>query len=303
MAQTKKVNCFLVGGPKCGTTAMIAHLKTHIDIFISEPKECNFFLDDMAEMKYVTNLKDYHSLFEHFKSSHQTYIDASILYLHSEKALEEIYKYNKDAKIVAMLRDPMEMVYSFHSQISYTLDEDNSNFEEAWDLEDKRKQGDSISKSCRSARLLYYSEVAKYHEQLQRVYKYFPKEQVKVLLFDDFKVSNLESYKELLAFINVPYDGKVDFPRVNEAKKAKNKLINRFVNRPPKFLKQMARLILKLINKPRFGILERIDKLNRDKDLRQELSLEMKTKIRNAYAEDVNRLSNLINRDLSHWLN
>ena len=66
MTQSKKVNCFLVGGPKCGTTAMVAHLKTHNGIFVSEPKECNYFLEDMPEMKYVTNLKEYHSLFGQF---------------------------------------------------------------------------------------------------------------------------------------------------------------------------------------------------------------------------------------------
>ena len=302
MTQSKKVNCFLVGGPKCGTTAMVAHLKTHNGIFVSEPKECNYFLEDMPEMKYVTNLKEYHSLFGQFNSPHEAYIDASILYLHSEEALKAIYDYNKEAKIIAMLRDPMEMVYSFHSQILYTLDEDQAEFEKAWDLEDSRKLGQNIPKSCRSPRLLYYSEVAKYNEQLQRVYKYFPEEQVKVVLFDDFKNSNIDAYKDLLAFMNIAYDGKVDFPRVNEAKKAKNKLINRFVHRPPKILKRIARLILKLINKPRFGILERIDKLNRDKDLRQELSDQMKEKIRKAYADDIKQLSGLINKDLSHWL-
>lgn len=302
MTQSKKVNCFLVGGPKCGTTAMVAHLKTHNDIFVSEPKESNYFLEDMQEMKYVTNLKEYHSLFEQFNSPHEVYIDASILYLHSEESLKAIYEYNKEAKIIAMLRNPMEMVYSFHSQILYTLDEDQAEFEKAWDLEDSRKLGQNIPKNCRSPRLLYYSEVAKYHEQLQRVYKYFPEEQVKVVLFDDFKNSNLETYKDLLAFMDLVYDGKVDFPRVNEAKKAKNKFINRFVHRPPKILKRIARLILKLINKPRFGILERIDKLNRDKDLRQGLSDQIKEKIRNAYADDIKQLSGLINKDLSHWL-
>ncbi|MBO6605391.1 sulfotransferase [Psychroserpens sp.] len=303
MSKSNKVNCFLVGGPKCGTTAMVAHLKSHESVFISEPKECNFFLEDMPEMKYARNLKEYHALFGQFKSTHLAYMDASILYLHSEDALKAIYEYNKDAKIIAMLRDPMEMAYSFHSQISYTLDEDIADFEQAWDLEQSRRQGKNIPKNCRSTRLLFYSEVAKYYEQLQRVYKYFPEDQVRVILFDDFKTSNLVAYKELLEFINVPYDGKIDFPRVNEAKKAKNKLINKFVNRPPKFLKAIARLILKLVNKPRFGILERIDKLNRDKDLRQELSMEMKVKIQNAYTQDVNQLSKLINRDLSHWLN
>ena len=79
---SKSPNFFLVGGPKCGTTAMVEYLRTHPDIFISEPKEPNFFADDMPKMKYVDSLKAYLNLFN--KVKHEKVIgDASIFYMFS----------------------------------------------------------------------------------------------------------------------------------------------------------------------------------------------------------------------------
>ena len=297
-----KVNFFLVGGPKCGTTAMVSYLKTHPDIYMSEPKESNFFLDDMAEMKYISRAKEYAQLFNNFESDHKIFCDASILYMYSEKALKNIYRYNPEAKVVIMLRDPIEMVHSFHSQIVYTLDEDVDDFEKAWDLESERKQGQNLPKNCRDVKLLYYSEIAKYNLQLKRVYRLFPREQVMVILFRDFKNSNLDTYKKLLEFLGVPYDGRTDFPVVNEAKTAKSRLINKFVNRPPKVLKRTSKYITKILNKPRLGLLERLDKLNRAKDTKQELPNALRHKIKKAYQDDVKALEHLLKRDLGHWL-
>ena len=96
--------------------------------------------------------------------------------------------------------------------------------------------------------------------------------------------------------------GRTEFPRVNEAKKAKSNLINRFVNRPPKFLKSIAHVLLKILNKPSFGILEKLDNFNRTKHQKEELSEEMKQQIRAAYRDDVTALSKLINKDLGAWL-
>lgn len=299
----KKVNCFLVGGPKCGTTAMVSYLKSHPDIFISEPKESNYFMDDLPEMKYVNTLKDYEKLFNNFNTGHKIYCGASILNLHSKKALNKIYEYNKEAKIIVMLRDPMEMIPSYHQQIIYTLDEEETDLNKAWDLEESRRLGENIPEKCRNVRLLYYHEIAKYNNQLKRVYKFFPYENVKIILFDDFKKSNIETYKDLLDFLDVPYDGRQDFPKINEAKEAKSKIINHFVNRPPKILRLIANMLLKVLNQPRFGFLEMIDKMNQRKTTKKDLSDELKFKIKKEYEEDVRNLEKLISRDLSKWLN
>ena len=80
-----------------------------------------------------------------------------------------------------MLRNPIEMSHSFHQQILFTLDENEKNFEKALNLEENRKKGESIPKDCRASKLLYYSEIAKYGEQLENIYEYFSRENVKVI--------------------------------------------------------------------------------------------------------------------------
>ena len=131
-------NFFIVGGPKCGTTAMTEFLRTHEDIFISEPKEPNFFAD-MPKIEFVDNLKDYLNLFK--KATKKKIIgDASIFYMFSKVALENIHEFNPDSKILVMIRNPLEMVPSFHLQILFTLEEDQEDFESALALEEKRKK-------------------------------------------------------------------------------------------------------------------------------------------------------------------
>jgi len=296
------VNFFILGGPKCGTTAMVNYLRTHPDIFMSDPKEPNFFMDDMPQMKYVKTIDDYHSLFNNFKDNYKIYCDASILYLYSENAIKKIFEYNKKAKLIVMLRNPLEMVYSFHSQILYTMDEDKKNFKDAWIAEKNRRKGRDIPKYCRTEKLLFYSEIAKYHKQLKRVLSFFPKEQLKIIFYYEFKKSNLEAYKDVLNFLELQYDGRIDFPKVNKAKKAKFDIINKFVQRPPKLLNVTAKSVLSLINKPRFGLLEKIDKLNRGIDDRKELDQEIKHQILEEYRNDIKSLEALTNRKLNNWM-
>ena len=82
---SNKPNFFVVGGPKCGTTAMVEFLRTHPEVFISEPKEINFFADNLPKIKFVEKLQDYLNLFK--KAVNYKIIgDASIFYMFSEIA-------------------------------------------------------------------------------------------------------------------------------------------------------------------------------------------------------------------------
>ena len=82
-------NFFIVGGPKCGTTAMVEYLRTHPDVFISEPKEPNYLADDMPGMKYVDTEEEYLNLFKK-AGSNKVIGDASIFYMFSKEAIKNI---------------------------------------------------------------------------------------------------------------------------------------------------------------------------------------------------------------------
>lgn len=294
-------NFFIVGGPKCGTTAMVEYLRTHPDVFISEPKEPNYLADDMPGMKYVDTEEEYLNLFKK-AGSNKVIGDASIFYMFSKEAIKNIYKLNPNAKLLVMLRNPIEMSHSFHQQILFTLDENEKNFEKALNLEENRKKGESIPKDCRASKLLYYSEIAKYGEQLENIYEYFSRENVKVILFDDFKKSNRNSYVEVLNFLEIKDDRRNEFPRVNDSKKAKSNFINKIVNRPPKFAQSIAKLTRKILNKPRLGILSSLDHMNREKLEKKEITIKEKQLLLASYKEDIKKTEKILNKDLSSWL-
>lgn len=296
-----KPNLFIAGGPKCGTTAMVEFLRTHPDIFISEPKEINFFADDMQRIKFVDNLKDYNNLFK--KATGKKIIsDASIFYLYSKDAIKNIYKYNPDAKILLMLRNPLEMVPSFHSQILFTDEEDTEDFGDALELETLRKRGKNIPRLNRVPKLLFYSEIAKFAEQIEVLRQFFTEEQIKIVLFDDFKRSNRETYLDVLNFLGLEDDGRIEFPRVNESKKAKSKFLNKIINRPPEFTKPIAKLLRKVLNKPRLGIRSRLSHLNRAQTVNKQPDKEVLIKLKEIYEEDIIKLQSILKRDLTNWV-
>ena len=294
-------NFFIVGGPKCGTTAMVEYLRTHPDIFISEPKEPNYFSDNLPETKYVDSLSEYLNLFKK-ATNFKIKGDASVFSMFSKVAIKNIYKSNSKAKLLIMLRNPIKMVPSYHLQIQYTLEEDVEDLCVVLGLERERELGNKIPKNSKCSKLLRYSEIAKYGEQLENVYKYFPKNQVKVILFDEFIKSNRNTYREVLNFLDIEDDGRRDFPKINEAKKAKSIFISKIVNRPPKFAKVLAKIARRILNKPRLGLLSALDCANREVTEKKHITIKEKNMLLEIYTKDIKKTEEILNQDLSSWL-
>lgn len=299
----KKINFFIIGAPKCGTTALASYLSEHDKVFMSSPKEPHFFATDFPNYRCCTSMDQYCKIFDGVNNTHLAVGEASVYYLYSKEAIKNIKEYNSDAKIIIMLRNPVEMVYSLHSQLYYNSDETIENFEEAWNLEKERKQNKNIPSTCREPKMLYYSEIAKYNEQLKNIYKYFPKSQVKVIIFDDIKKNMLIVYKDVLKFLNVPYEGKVNFEKVNENKTVKFKSLNLLINHPPKIMINFIMNLKSFFGIEQFGILKIIRKNNTYISKRKPLNKTLEQIIYKAYENDIKMLSQELNRDLSSWQN
>ena len=187
-----KPSFFIVGAPKSGTTALSKYLSDHEDIFFSKPKETNYFATDFnLKMRHVSRFSNYLLLFKSAKKN-QLCGEGSIWYLYSSKAIKNIYSFNPKSKIIIMLRNPGEMVYSLHYQKIFSLDENIKNFNDAWKASWLREKNKCVPKNCREKKTLFYHKVADYHKQLMNVYKYFPKKQVKIILYDEFKKNNFK---------------------------------------------------------------------------------------------------------------
>lgn len=299
----KKIDFFIVGSPKCGTTALSSYLSENPEVCFSRPKEPHYFCDDFTNFGFKGSLKEYYSYyFSHYRDHHTAIGEGSVWYLYSKVAISNIMKYNNEAKIIVMLRNPVEMVYSLYYQQVFSFDEDVKTFNDAWNLQDKRSKGKSVPAKCREQSHLLYKDVGNYSIQLKRLYKHVPRKQVRVILFDDFISETQKVYCETLDFLNISSDGRTRFPRVNQNKIHKSEIIGKAFKKNPRFVRNAAQKIKGKLNIKSFYILTTLAKLNSKKVSRPPLDDNTRRILIDQFNDEIHELSQILNKDLEHWL-
>jgi hypothetical protein len=299
----KAPNFFIIGAPKCGTTALSEYLRNHPNIFMSWPKEPHYFAHDFPMYKaQLPSLESYLNLFKDAdESNHFAIGEASVYYLYSREAIEAIRQFNPAARLIVMLRNPIDIVPSMHSQLQWTLDEDIKDLEVAWRHQPKRAQGENLPRRCREPALLQYGELASVGAQVQRLLEIFPREQIRFILFDDFKASTHRVYDSVLEFLDIAKDNRRDFPVVNGNKEHKYKVISRFTQRPPKQIVLMANSVKKVLGVKRLGIMNKVRSISTETRRREPLTSELKAELADYFKNDIDTLSMLLDRNLTHW--
>lgn len=107
-------NLFIVGAPKCGTTTIYHYLKNYSRVFFTETKEPHFFSSDLGFRpgNYKKTLSSYQNLYDSPPNTALYLGDASVFYLYSAEAASNIYFFNPYSKIICLLRQPAEAIYS-----------------------------------------------------------------------------------------------------------------------------------------------------------------------------------------------
>lgn len=299
----RRPDFFILGAPKCGTTALSEYLRGHPRVFVSQPKEPHYFCTDF-DYYYAPGQRTeahYLRLFEGADERHLAAGEASVWYLYSRDAARNIRAFDPGARAIVMVRNPVELVPSLHSQLRYMLDEDEPDVETAWRLQEARRRGERVPATARVPAFLQYFEVGRLGAQLERAYESFPREQVKVIVFDDLRQDAAAVYRETLAFLGVPDDGRTTFPRVNENKVHRDERLARLTQRPPRPLVAAARGVKRVAGIERLGLLDRVRRRNREVTSRGEPSPAFVRELKDAFHDDVALLSELTGRDLSHW--
>jgi hypothetical protein len=295
---------FIVGAPKCGTTALCKYLNRHPDIFIPESKELHYFDTDLNTKKQATSLPDYLALFETGAGS--VCGEGSPTYLYSRTAAEEIYAFNPQAKIIIMLREPVAMMYAFHSQHLYNgSSETVPDFATALALEADRKLGLHIPPRCTEPQILFYREFAKFSGQVERYLKHFGCDQIQIVLFDDFTKNTEKVFRETLEFLDLDPDFETDLQPINSNKKVRNTHLQSFIKYPPKRMLELGKYLLPIPQTWRRALLENtksyLKQLNTQKATRSPLDGALKAELIEEFTPEIQRLEHLIGRDLSHW--
>ena len=295
-------NFFIVGAPKCGTTALYEYLRAHPNVFMPELKEPHFFARDLGGYPRIKTLEAYRELFAPRAAHHLAVGEASVYYLRSEVAARNIHGFNPDARIIAMFRNPVDMVYSLHSQLLYWSEEIEPDFETAWRLQERRRRGRDLPPQSRGAFLLDYTQVGCFGTQVERLLSVVPRSQVKLILYDDFTASPRAVYDETIEFLGLPPDHRSEFPRINENKRARLAWLGNFLRKPPPQLRATVQRLKRMVGAEGISAVKKsVVGLNTRKERRSPLSPEFRAELVEVFREEVALLGRLMERDLSHW--
>ncbi|MGM0579210.1 MAG: sulfotransferase family protein [Bacteroidota bacterium] len=307
-SKTNLPNFLIIGAGKSGTTSVDNYLKQHPDIFISAVKEPNFFgyeLNSAKDFKgspqlnhynsSVTNFDDYVKLFEN-ASENQLKGETSNTYMYHENAADRIKHYMPDAKLIAILRQPAERLFSRYLHLARENKLPTQNFEDCLDKSSIWWQRNDLIKE------------GFYGQYLEKYFKHFDKSQIKVFLFEELKGNPEKLHKEIFQFLGVDDQFEIDFSiTYNQSGFIKNPMVDKLIG-PSSFLFKGIKKIIpqKSIEKIKDNkfLFKKVNDMRSKNLTKPKLSKELKHKISNdIYKEDIHLLEKLINKDLSHWLN
>jgi hypothetical protein len=295
----RKTNFMIAGAPKCGTTALYEYLQTHPQVFLPAIKEPAFFAEDVGDHREARTQAEYERLYTAAGPEHLAIGDASAWYMHSAVALPRIAKELPGTKFIIMLRNPVELVRSLHSDMVWICFEDEPDFEKAWLLQEERKAGRRVPKLCQVPAMLQYLAVGRLSQHVRRLLALFPRDQIRIYLLDDLKVSASRVYQDALAFLGLPHDGRNQFPRANPSKRNRlqrlAKVQSLLVRSLPRQCIQAGKLIgLGKLNRTITGLNSTEHRPASPKD-------EFHRQLIQEFRSDVCELEDLLGRNLDDW--
>lgn len=298
----------IIGAGKCGTTSLYMYLRQHPEIFLPGVKEPNFygyenktpqdFGDAPGELHHFNeSVTDFNSYIRLFKDAHPGQLkgEMSNTYMYHDQAPDRIKHYNPDMKLIAILRQPAERLYSRYlhlareSRLPTRHFSDCKNRNSIW-----WKRNDLISEGF-------------YYKNLRPFYERFPRENIKVYLYETLNTDASVVLQDIFAFLNISTDFKPELDsRFNQSGVIKNQFLNRIYGQnglimsgfkalfPTSVVEKVKRnyYIQKTVNNLRGKNLERP---KADPDILNWLTREV-------YADDIRQLGKMLNQDLRHWL-
>lgn len=286
---------FIIGAPKSGTTALSEYLRQHPDVLFSQPKEPHFFNDDFSH-RHTETPEEYLDCFSHGSGEEKVVGEGSVFYLYSETAVSNILKRNPNARFIVMLRNPVEAVYSWHWETMYSHGENLENFEAAWRAQESRLRGEKLPVHNRVREALHYGPLFSYSVQLKRLLGQVGPEQVLIILYDDFRNQPDAVYQQTLKFLSLRPFQLEKYDRINPSKQFRWSWVARAVH-------VIGALKRFLGIQKGIGVLTRLKRWNTSYRERPSLSPKFRAELEQYFREDVARTADLINRDLSGWVN
>lgn len=295
---------FIVGAPRCGTTSLYYYLKGHPDIFMPSVKEPHFFADPdeiravvaargfAAPPGMVKREEDYLRLFKKARSGQITG-EASVNYLAHHESAHRIKEKNPRAKIIAVLRQPIDRAYSYYNYLlgpSGRIGREGSFYEV---LQEERSYVAKYSDDWG-----VYIGRGLYHDQVERYMVAFGRAQVRVYLYEDLASDTTAIVSDVCSFLQVPFnEGRFFDPdrKYNTNGTISNPLANWLGH--TKTMRSLFRAVV-----PAHLQIPLRDQLINRRQPKPTMDPRAREFLRSIYHDDISKLQDLIGRDLGSWL-
>lgn len=295
-------NFLIVGAAKAGTTSLYKYLQQHPQVFMSPLKEPHFFTyensyiapsgpgDHYFFKSVVKTYDQYQDLFDGV-SNELAIGEASPSYLYSVHAANQIKQSLPKAKMIAVLRNPVDRAYSAFLHMRRAGREPLKDFAVALNYEPER-----IQKGW--GLIWHYRKAGYYSEQVERYYKLFGKAQVKVCIYEDLLKKPEKFLSEIFDFLEISSQFKVNTNlKFNVGGIPKNQYLHNMLESPSSIKRVFRGLIPEKLRK---NVMHSLIASNLSKP--PPIAEELRKEMTNEYREDLLKLQELINRDLVAWM-
>ena len=204
-------NLFLIGAPKCGTTALAYSLSQHPNIYLPKQKEPRYFdrkiFYDFSSDYITKTLDEYLKYYNNPQAYKAIYkMDASVFNLYKAKEIQEIIEFSPNAKFIVLLRDPVEASLSmFYQRLSYietSMREVCEDFNKCWSMLEKRRNNQGYPKGCRNKFLFRYDLLYSYENYLPQLIDILG-DQLFIGFYEDYKNEPKNFFDQLFDFLDI----------------------------------------------------------------------------------------------------
>ena len=285
----KKIDFFIIGSQKCGTTSLYALLAQHKSIYLPIIKENPYFIN--TNFYKNNNYLDRYYNKKDIVNKRVGFSHANML--HCDYCPERIIRHNNSAKLIVILREPISRAFSaYRYAVKNSREKEANSFEEALALEEKRMMFGSESRERRD---LCYFENSKYHKHLKNYLNWFNKKQIFICTICELEEDPEKLINKISCFLDIEAC-KVDYSqgKQNTRGEVKSKLIQKLLfNNQTEF----RRLVLKSLPSSLINIIKKIKLIIYNLNLtessqKESISKEMKNKLEVYFQDDLSRLKN-----------
>lgn len=293
-------NFLIIGAPKAGTTTLNFVLEQHPQVFMCPVKEAGFFWAYGTDVhlqgqgyekllnRLVTDPDAYRELFKG-SSGKKAVGESSVRYLASPQSPELIHRFIPDARLIVSLRQPADRAFSAFTHNLRDGLETCTNFADAIAEDRSGVRNDWLF--CR------YLNRGYYFRSLSRYLEYFDRSQIHISLLEDLKEDPQGLMRDLYRFLDVDESFVPDLShRHNASGIIRNPLLRAVWTRSSRLRVALRPYLPPRLRHAAFEwVIQDLEKLSYPAEQRAELT--------EIYREDILHLQDLIDRDLTHWLN